>query len=197
LAREFELAIVPCMERLDRPWPPWPAAPLVFVTSAWVARRVRLLTLPRGARVAALRPACAAVLPEADATAEGGAVALARAVSAWATPPVEILYPTSEKGLKTPEQAEAVAMLEGLGPVHRHVLYETRAPFGLADALSQHRGDGFVFFSPSAVEHFLAAGGEASRVICVGASTARAWPGPGPIVATSATVRAVLAEQIS
>jgi uroporphyrinogen-III synthase len=76
--------------------------------------------------------------------------------------------------------------------VHRHAIYSTRAPEGLSTALAKHRGAPFVFFSPSAVEHFIAAGGEASRVVCVGKSTAAAWRGPSPLLATPETVKRVL-----
>ncbi len=198
LAEQLGLEVVPCIERVDLPWPPWPRSPLVFVTSAAVARRLLSLTAPPGTRFAALKPATAALLRHATVTAEGGAVALAEAVKAWAPAgtPLQILYPTSDKGLEQPEQAEAVRILETVGTVHRHAVYATRAPPGLAAALARHRGDGFVFFSPSAVENFRAAGGEASRVVCVGASTLRAWGGapPEPLLATPETVRKVLEE---
>jgi len=198
LAEELGLEVVPCIERVDLPWPPWPKSPLVFVTSAHVARRLCRMTAPPGTRVAALRPVTAAMLPRADVTAEGGAVALANAVKEWAAgkPRLAVLYLTSDKGFRQPEQLDAVRVLETVGDVYRHALYSNRAPEGLSGALAKHRGEGFVFFSPSAVEHFIAAGGEASRVICVGQSTARAWLGPAPLLATPETVKKVLKEQL-
>lgn len=201
LAEELGLEVVPCIERVELDWPAWPPSPLVFVTSAVVAKRLLRLTAPPGTRIAALAPATSALLRHAVVTAEGGAVALAEAVKAWATkdpgalPALNIFYPTSDKGLAQPEQAEAVRILETVGTVHRHVVYETRAPAGLREALGARRGAGFVFFSPSAVQNFMAAGGEAGRVLCVGGSTARAWPRPDEVLlATPETVRTVLKE---
>lgn len=193
LADELGLDVVPCIERVDLPWPPWPRSPLVFVTSAQVAKRLLSLTAPPGTRFAALKPATSALLRHATVTAEGGAVALAEAVKAWATAHLEILYPTSDKGLRQPEQQEAVRILQTVGTVHRHVVYQTRVPEGLSEALAKRRGDGFVFYSPSAVENFVQAGGVAGKVVCVGASTARAWTGePAPLLATPETVRTLL-----
>ena len=195
LAEELGLDVVPCIERVELEWPAWPPSPLVFVTSAVVAKRLLRLTAPPGTRIAALAPVTSALLRHAVVTAEGGAVALAEAVKAWATQQLNIFYPTSDKGLEQAEQAEAVRILETVGRVHRHVVYETRAPKGLREALAPHRGAGFVFFSPSAVQNFLAAGGEAGRVVCVGGSTARAWPRPDEVLlATPETVRTVLKE---
>ncbi|MBL8955615.1 MAG: uroporphyrinogen-III synthase [Myxococcaceae bacterium] len=199
LADELKLDVVPCIERHDLPWPAWPKSPLVFVTSAHVAKRLRWLTVVPGTRIAALLPVTATVLARPDISAEGGAVALAHAAVKWAAgkPPVEVLYPTSDQGLDQPEQLEAVKILEGIGRVHRHVVYETRAPLNLAESLARHRGDGFVFFSPSAVRHFIAAGGVAAKVLCVGESTAKAWPGPPPpLLATTETVKKVIKENV-
>ncbi len=196
LADELLLDIVPCIERHDLPWPPWPKSPLVFVTSAHVAKRLRWLTVVPGTRIAALLPTTASVLARPDIAAEGGAVALAQAVVKWARgkPPLEVLYPTSDQGLQQAEQLDAVRLLDTVGRVHRHVVYETRAPSGLAEALAKHRGEAFVFYSPSAVRNFIAAGGVAGRVLCVGESTAKAWPGPAPLFATPETVKKVLKE---
>lgn len=194
LAEELRLEVVPCIERHDLPWPPWPKSPLVFVTSVYVARRFTRLTAPPGTRVAALSPTTSAVLRRPDITAEGGAVALANAVKGWARPGTSILYPTSDQGLEQPEQEEAVRILEAVGTVHRHAVYQTRMPGGLGEDLRRYAGRDFVFFSPSAVTNFLSAKGEARRVVCVGASTARAWPGPAPLLATAEDVKKVLEE---
>jgi uroporphyrinogen-III synthase len=197
LATELHLEVVPCIERRDLPWPAWPKTPLLFLTSAAVARRLARLTAPRGIRIAALAPATLEAIRYADVTATGGAVALAQAVKAWAKQPFEILYPTSDKGLEQPEQEEAVRILETVGPVHRHAVYETRAPEGLAAALKRHAGRDFIFYSPSAVVNFVAAKGAARRALCVGASTARAWREAGQgelLLATVETVKKVLLE---
>jgi len=197
LANELGLDVVPCIERHDLPWPPWPSSPLIFVTSAAVARRLILLTVPSGTRIAAVAPVTTAVLGRVDVSASGGAVALAQAVKAWAKARLEILYPTSDVGLEQPEQEEAVRILQTVGTVHRHAVYETRAPPELEAALVEHKGRGFVFYSPSAVNNFVDAGGEASRALCVGASTARAWCEAGlpePLLATPETVKKVIKE---
>jgi hypothetical protein len=98
--------------------------------------------------------------------------------------PADTFYPTSDAGVDQPEQAAAVAVLEKLGRVHRHVVYEVRAPSGLADQLRAAGPAGFIFFSPSAVEHVAGAGVVPVKAVCVGASTVRAakeqegWPEP-------------------
>lgn len=189
LADELGLTMVPCIERVELPWPPWPKAPLVFVTSPSVARRLLRVTAAPGTKFAALAPATHGLLKHAVVTAEGGAVALAEAVVEWAPSQggrLVIFYPTSDQGLQQPEQLEAVRLLETVGTVHRHVIYETRAPAGLDGALAKHKGDGFIFYSPSAVRNFLAAGGEAGKVVCIGASTARAWPNPSDVTLATA-----------
>jgi uroporphyrinogen-III synthase len=186
LADELGCELLPCIERVALPWPPWPKAAVVFVTSKAVAQRLISEPRPQGLRIAAVAPATRAVLEAAglgvDISATGGAVALAEAVQRAG--PTDTFYPTSDAGVEQPEQAAAVAVLESLGQVHRHVVYEVRAPKGLADQLRALGPRGFIFFSPSAVAHVAAAGVVPQGVVCVGASTVRAakeqagWPAP-------------------
>jgi uroporphyrinogen-III synthase len=185
LAEALGLERVPCIERVPLPWPGWPA-PLVFVTSKAVAQRLINEPRPQNLRVAAVAPATKALLEgggvKVDVSATGGALALAEAVKREG--PTDVFYPTSDAGVDQPEQAAAVAVLEQLGRVHRHVVYEVRAPSGLAERLRAVGSAGFIFFSPSAVEHVAATGVLPLKVVCVGASTARAareqssWPEP-------------------
>ncbi|MBK7861128.1 MAG: uroporphyrinogen-III synthase [Archangiaceae bacterium] len=203
LADALGLDVVPCIERIDLPWPAW--EPLLFITSPAAARRLASEWPSRPlkfatAYVAALSPATAQVLAKAGIhphlTAPGGSVALAQAVRA-AVSYSGILYPTSDVGLEQGEHHDAVRILEAVGPVRQQAVYLTRAPQHLEAALGPHAGGDFVFFSPSAVQNFVAAGGRAGRALCVGASTARAWreaKQPEPLLATTETVRKVLEE---
>ncbi len=182
-------ALVPCIECVPLPWPRWPAhpgVPVVVLTSRRAAQG-----LPRGenVRVAAVAPTTAAALRaegvKVDIEATGGAAALGRAVfEAWESagkPAWNIRYPTSDAGLESEEQQAAVNWLARVGPVERRVVYETRRPEGLAQSFARVVGGPWsvVFASPSAVEAFSGAR-EAEwpapeRVVCWGASTARAW----------------------
>jgi uroporphyrinogen-III synthase len=181
LAESLGAELIPAIERVELPWPGWPA-PLVFVTSKAVAQRViTQKDRPQNLRVAAVAPATKALLESGGVpvhiSAIGGALALAEAVQKHG--PTDTFYPTSDAGVDQPEQAAAVGVLEKLGRVHRHVVYEVRAPSGLADQLRAAGPAGFIFFSPSAVEHVAAAGVVPLKAVCVGASTARAATRPG------------------
>src|SRR5262249_10115778 len=160
--------LVPCIERHALPWPAWPPAPLVFITSKAAAQRLisEWHGRPPGTRVAAVAPATRAALGAAggpvDVSAGGGAPALAAAVGG----PLDTLYPTSDVGTEQPEQTSALAVLEALGRVYRHVVYEVRAPAGLAERLRALGPCGYVFFSPSAVENVGRAGVVPAAGVC-------------------------------
>src|SRR5258708_4569504 len=110
LADALGCELVPAIERVELPWPGWPAK-LVIVTSRAVAQRLIKEARPNDLRIAAVAPATKALLENAglrvDFSAEGGAVALARTI----TGPTDTFYPTSDAGIDQPEQAEAVALL--------------------------------------------------------------------------------------
>lgn len=181
--------LVPCVETKLLPWP--------FEGEKVEAHQLTLFTSPRAVaawaasnqpplqKVAALSPATSAALAAHDITpdviAEGGVVALAHAIRAWCTFPIYFRYPTSNAGLDSPEQAEAVDLLSGIGKVDRRVAYEVTAPAGLRESLERAaRGQwAIAFASPSAVHHFFAARaqfqGAPKEVACLGASTQRAW----------------------
>lgn len=116
-------------------------------------------------------------------------MALARTVrGAWETagrPAWELRHPTSDLGLTTAERHEADEVLAPISLVQHRVVYETRAPAGLAEALAPHvRGAWAVTFaSPSAVEHLLSAARDAAppvAVECSGQSTLRRWEARRP-----------------
>jgi len=172
---------LPCVELTLRPVPEWKptGTPVVLLTSktALLAVRASLNDFP--GLLAAVAPHTSEAARASGFTvhleAEGGAVALARAVIAHLhqtriTTPA-FWYPTSDAGLRSDEQAEAVALLEALGPVTRPAVYETRSPPALHTATVPERFHAF-FASPSAVEHFLSARLPApQRVACWGHST--------------------------
>ncbi|MDP2273891.1 MAG: uroporphyrinogen-III synthase [Archangium sp.] len=188
--------VVPCVETKVLPWPfSARSAPgervgvrgceLTLFTSAksvaaWVGSN-----RPPLQKVAALRPATSSELEKhgitPDITAEGGVVALAHAIRAWCNFPVHFRYPTSNAGLDSPEQAEAIDLLSGIGKVDRRVAYEVTAPAGLRESLQgATKGDWAISFaSPSAVHHFFAARAVITsapkEAACLGASTVRAW----------------------
>ncbi len=186
--------VVPCVETrlLEWPFPLSPAAERVGVrgceltlftspraVAAWAA------TKPQLDKVAAVGPATSSALEKCgvtpDLTAEGGVVALAHAIRAWCSFPVHFRYPTSNAGLDSPEQAEAIDLLSGIGKVDRQVAYEVTAPAGLRESLEgATKGDWAISFaSPSAVHHFFAARpvitSAPKEAACLGASTVRAW----------------------
>ncbi len=182
--------VVPCVETKLLPWP-FPLSPegvrgceLTLFTSpravaAWA------LSKPSLEKVAALSPSTSSALERQgvtpDLTVEGGVVALAHAIRAWCNFPIHFRYPTSNAGLDSPEQAEAIDLLSGIGKVDRRVAYEVTAPAGLRESLGRAaKGDWAISFaSPSAVHHFFAAraviASAPKQVACLGASTQRAW----------------------
>jgi len=153
--------------------------------SAWVAAGK-----PALGEVAALKPATSNALEAEGITptiiSEGGVVSLAEAVLAWAKGPLTIHYPTSDLGLKSPEQAHALELLQKAGTVERRMVYEIAAPANLRQSLERSaRGDWAISFaSPSAVQHFFSSGAVLEqapvRVACLGASTERAWNSARP-----------------
>jgi uroporphyrinogen-III synthase len=186
LADALGMTLVPCIERVPLPWPALPPGGLVFVTARAVAQRLISEARPQNLRVAAVEPSTKGLLESAgvrvEVSAAGGALALAEAVKRWVSTPLDIVYPTSDAGVDQPEQAAALRVLESVGRVHRHVVYEVRAPAGLTERLRALGPRGFVFYSPSAVAHVAATGVVPQAVVCVGGSTARAaseqagWP---------------------
>jgi uroporphyrinogen-III synthase len=191
LAQRLGCTLEPCVERIELAWPEWPSWPLaslVFITSKTAAERLarEWEKRPVGTTVAAVAPSTNAVLVShgirAVVTAEGGSVALAQAVKAAGVKPVSILYPTSDAGERQPEQATAIALLQQLAPVHRRLIYSVRAPEGLDQRLAALGPSGFIFYSPSAVEHVAEASVVPLATLCIGASTLRAadaqqgWP---------------------
>jgi uroporphyrinogen-III synthase len=191
-ARGERSIVVPCVETKILPWPylPPPAQRgegrgegLTFFTSrravaSWLASRAPL------GEVASLSPATTDALKQSGITpaitSDGGVVSLAEAV-VRVSRATRIRYPTSDAGLRSPEQAEALRLLEKLGEVDRRVAYEVAAPAGLREALQAATRDDWSvsFASPSAVHHFFASNAVISRaprdVACLGASTERAW----------------------
>ncbi len=185
---------LPCIERQKVSFPEWPGTPrgvpFVFVTSPYAAECVPWRRL-RGVRVAALRPKSVQVLERkgvaCEVTAQGGAVALAKALSAHAKKAkrgaIDVLYPTSDLGGGEAEQQKARAVLAKLGRVTAPVVYRTVAPARLPERVRAlaSRPMGLVFTSPSAVRNFQAARARARvrpqvrGVVCLGRSTARAW----------------------
>lgn len=182
---------VPCVAFESLPWPRWRATagePLYVLTSRRAAR-AWLAAGEGGALLAATAPQTAALLDDAAAPvlvrALGGALGLAVALrDAWRAagePRWALRYPTSDAGEASPEQARALDVLAAVGPVERRVVYRTKAPRGLGRALGAALREPWsvTFHSPSAVAAFLAhrpaAAPPPAHVVCVGASTARAW----------------------
>lgn len=189
-------ASVPCVEFVTKAWPEWPArdgTPVLFITSRRAATAVppgdawRAKDTP--GLIAATAPVTSAWLEAhghpVDFWAHGGAEGLARTlVAAWQAqgrPAWHVRYPASDAGQHAPEQENAVALLKTVGAVDRAVVYETRAAQGLEERLEPFllAPYSLSFSSPSAVKAFLAAcprgSRVADRVVCFGASTARAW----------------------
>ncbi|MFZ5443418.1 MAG: uroporphyrinogen-III synthase [Myxococcota bacterium] len=212
-ARGATVREVPCVETAWHAWP-WPEAVglTLFTSRRAVSAWERSGCAPLG-EVAAVAPSTSGALEalgvEPVVTATGGAVALAEAVVArWRSlgaPPTPVRYPTSSAGLRAPEQGRVVELLSQLGPVDRRVVYDVQAPAALRPALEEAtRADwAATFSSPSAVEHFFAAQPLASaprQVLCVGASTARAWnarrPPSWPDAIVAADLRSTLPEVI-
>lgn len=194
-ARGLVARAVPCIATRWVPWPSWAPAEGESVTLFTSRRAVRAWVeagSPAMGLLAALAPRTAQALHSLGVAprvlAEGGALALARAVVAeWrrvGTPRWQVRYPTSDVGEVQDEQRQALAMLEQLGPVERRAVYLTRAPDGLALQVDEATRGPYVLTlaSPSAAKHFIEA--QASRapeqVVCIGASTVRAWDSSRP-----------------
>ncbi len=196
---------VPCVETTLLPWP-WPTLSLsprggegrgegvtLFTSRRAVAAWIAAAKPPLG-EVAALSPSTSEKLKQEGITpaltSEGGVIALANEILAWWTargrPPLHLRYPTSDHGLRSPEQAEAARLLAKLGELDRRLAYEITAPAGLRESLERSaQGDWAISFaSPSAVHHFFAAGAVFSRapssIACLGASTERSWNSARP-----------------
>jgi uroporphyrinogen-III synthase len=190
---------LPC---IDHQWNDWPdltrasADPqsLLFVTSRAVAAR---LEAPSAALVAAIAPATSATLEargiRVDIEAHGGARELANAVAKSERVPTggHVFYPTSNAALRQPEHLAAVAELGVRLHVHVHAVYRTDVPPRLAEEIESlnaagaaHAPPAFVFWSPSAIENFAAAGGfqrpQRGPVVLVGGSSERAWREQAP-----------------
>ncbi len=187
-ARGLPVIEVPCVETSWRAWPWAEAAGVTLFTSRRTVRAWDQAGRPPLGDVVTLSPASERALLEVglvpSLAVEGGVVALAEhLVARWEVlgrPPTLVRYPTSNAGLQTPEQRDAMKLLSLLGEVDRRVVYELRAPERLALALAAATTFGWsiTFSSPSAVSHFFAALREARppyQVVCLGRSTARAW----------------------
>lgn len=172
---------LPCIRFEPRPWPDdLPEDALYVVTSPRVAA-----LLDRPGRIAALDACARRLLRPADLVAAGGAEALARAI-VEAGLPGPYLYPTSDRGLATDEQARAVAVLEKIGPVRRFPVVST-VPAD-ASAAARFPPSAWAFLSPSAVDALFdqVSPEPASAVLCHGTSTSDAylrrrppsWPAP-------------------
>lgn len=180
----FDAIAVPCIERVPLPWPDWPQAHeerVIFVTSPFAAMQL-IAAWPQPARVAAMAPITTARLRASGVPvaveAEGGAVALAEKLRALKVR-LDVLYPTSDAGMRQEEQDEALTILQSFATVTRAAVYATKAPAGL----TVPKGEAYVFMSPSAVEN---AGRDLrpQRVACIGQSTVRRFqelnPGVSP-----------------
>lgn len=201
-ARGLRARALPCIEREVLPWPDTltpehdGAGTLMLCTSPFAARllieRWPLLRTAAGAAplsCAATAPTTARLLDDAgvpvSTRVSGGVVALAEAVASavHAGPRPCVLYPTSDAGEEREEHAAALAALAKVADVRTAVAYATRAPAGLDDALRDlERDAALLLFSPSAVSSWVAAAARTgvacpATVVCVGASTARAFEG--------------------
>lgn len=193
-ARGVTAVGLPAIERKALPWPERFAdaarpGTWVLCTSAFAVRVFveAMGERARGLRYAAIAPATVAELEAhglaAEVVAPGGVVALTGAV-VEACPPGVLLYPTSRAGLDESEQAAARERLRAAGfSLHCEAIYETLPASGLAAALRPWLADPWrvVLFSPSAAravaEALAALGGRPpTDCVCVGDSTARAWP---------------------
>jgi uroporphyrinogen-III synthase len=186
-ARGLDARCIPAIARRALPWPHTPPRALFFVTSPYAARLV-LDNVPQSARAAhafaAIAPKTTAVLRAAGVEAvverAGGVVELARAVD---DQPIDlpVVYATSDAGVASDEQREAVAILERRHVVQRFTAYTTEADAALAASIASLPSTyAAVFFSPSAVDAFATALEEGPTpmnvpfAVCIGASTHRA-----------------------
>jgi uroporphyrinogen-III synthase len=191
----FDARAVCCIEHQWREWPELrqlgaAGAALLFVTSRAAAARVEV---PHGALVAAIAPATSTTLEargiKVSIVAHGGVRELARAVSqsSLVADGAEVFYPTSDAALRQPEHLAAVATLNERLRVRAEAVYATVAPPNLAHELAALHGSntplGFVFWSPSAIGNFSAAGGfelPPGPAVLVGGSTLRSWRESAP-----------------
>lgn len=202
-----EARVFPAVELRDLPWDEaLRGATLLLLSSASVLDPVARAWArwPESPKIAAIAPttsarAAALGLPVA-LSAEGGALALAQEVLArWEDlgAPGITLYPTSDRGLSSPEQQLVVDLLSPRTRVRRVAVVETAAPADLPERLASLRGAfKLVFASPSAVEHLFRASPPRApeAVLTHGRSTEAAyrrlappsWPAPQP--APGATV---------
>lgn len=193
----FVALAIPCIEHQ---WHEWPelrqigaaGAAVLFVTSRAAAARVEA---PQGVTVAAITPTTSATLEargiRVSITARGGVRELARTVVESGAVPdgAEVFYPTSDAALRQPEHHAAVATLSTRLRVRTHAVYSTVAPPNLAPELAALRATaaseppGYMFWSPSAIDHFAAAAGfqlPPGPVVLVGGSTTRCWSERAP-----------------
>lgn len=189
-ARVPNAIFVPCLETRLLPWP-WRTTvdELTIFTSRRAVAAWSAAGRPVLAAVAALLPVTSKALEREgltpNVTAEGGAVGLARALERWwheqGEPKLQLRYPTSDAGVSSREQHEALQLLTALGSVDRRVVYLVTPPAQLRQSIERAaRGDWSISFaSPSAIQHFFAAHPvietAPSLVACRGASTERAW----------------------
>jgi uroporphyrinogen-III synthase len=192
---------VPC---IDHRWHDWPdlrrigssGAALLFVTSRAAAARI---DVPAGIQVAAIAPTTSATLEargiRVGLTAHGGVRELAQAVVDSPAIPsgADVFYPTSDAALRQPEHQAAVSTLSQRLRVHVHAVYSTTAPDNLAHELAALAALAtpsppalplaFCFWSPSAIENFMAARGfqlPPGPTVLVGGSTERCWRARAP-----------------
>lgn len=186
---------VPCIERVALGWPRWRSTAqhqVILISSPFagvqLAQAWPAIPSPKP-KVAAMAPITSLKLIEqgipVEIRAEGGVVALANAVLQWNQQhpgPLDVLYATSDLGMRQVEQDEALALMRSFATVERIPVYSTRAPPGLDAALARlEPGLGYVFMSPSAVENALASFARqgqtlfAGAVACIGQSTHRRY----------------------
>ena len=193
--RGHEAVCVPAIRREPLPWPdalqPFGQASM-FLTSLYAAKLAHknvdhTAVPPVG--WAALEPATASYLRDCrldpEVTAHGGSLALCDAVIARSSHS-RFLWPTSDAGLHTDEHAQVVQRMRNAGKsIDAYAVYTTIADPSLDDNLRLLQGRvrfHAVLFSPSAAhalyESITRSGVQGlARVVTVGASTARAWPG--------------------
>lgn len=194
----FDALAVCCIEHR---WLDWPelrqigatGPALLFVTSRAAAARVEV---PEGTLVAAIAPTTSATLEargiRVALSAHGGVRELAQAVvdAPQIRNGTQVFYPTSDVALLQPEHLAAVATLGKRLRVHTCAVYSTVAPDNLAQELAAVRTPGalrsqpgYVFWSPSAIANFSAAGGfdlPPGPVVLIGGSTLRSWQENSP-----------------
>lgn len=182
-----EAFALPCIERVLRPFPRWrpEGHRVVLLTSTGAVEAVhRVLASAEPHELAAIAPTTSQALRELGyrPTVEGfsGVVQLAQAVEERlhrrGINDAVFWYPSSDAGVTSAEQQEAVKRLEVLGPVTRPIVYEMRAPATLEAEVARLPPHYGVFFaSPSAVSNFFAAHPTPpARVVCWGESTLHA-----------------------